>query len=121
MVTKKDFKQLAGLDGVAHYLLVRRDGAVVAGNLETAVSLASTVVLSGISCEAMEKNVGGKRYSYMTIERESGEHLVIFSLGNYFLGVIQQSGNDSIQLIESVIAFLKKLISSGKNHPGIGG
>ncbi len=120
MVTTKDLKQVEDLDGVANYLLVRRDGAVVSKNIEDAVTLASTVVLSGTSCEAMEKNMGGKRYRYMAIERESGEHLLIFSLGNYFLGIIQQSGHDIQKLNDTIIAFLKKLFTKGKNHPGIG-
>ncbi len=120
MVTTKDLKQVADLDGIASYLLVRRDGAVVAQNMEDAVTLASMVVVSGISCEAMEKNLGGKRYRYMAIEREGGEHLLIFSLGNYFLGVIKQSSYDIEQLIDTVSAFLIKIFKKGKNHPGIG-
>ncbi len=119
MATLNDFKRLADLKGVKYYILVKRDGAVVSANMEDAVVLSSTIVMSGLNSEGLETKMGGQRHRYLTIERSDGEDLVVFSLGNYFLGIIKILNCDSLQAITEVIGFLKDLTMKGKNHPGI--
>ncbi len=94
---------------------------MVSANMEDAVALSSTIVMSGINSESLEKKMGGQRYRYLAVERNDGEDLVVFSLGNYFLGIIKMLNYDSPQAITGVIGFLKALTMKGKNHPGIGG
>jgi predicted regulator of Ras-like GTPase activity (Roadblock/LC7/MglB family) len=109
MATVKDFSKLGGIEGVSNYILVRNDGFVVSENYEEAVALSSAIVTSGKYCDSLVDDLGQGRYTYCCIERNSGENVLIFSLGRYYLGIIKHSDSDPQRLADTIIAFLKSL------------
>lgn len=109
MATAKDFSRLGDIAGVSNYILVRNDGYVVSENYEEAVTLSSAIVTSGKQCDSLADDLGNKRYIYCCIERQSGDNVLIFSLGRYYLGIIKHSDSDPQQVADGIIAFLKSL------------
>lgn len=109
MATAKDFSKLGDIDGVSRYILVRNDGYVVSENYEDAVALSSAIVTSGKYCDSLGDDLDGKQYIYSCIERTSGNNVLVFSLGRYYLGIIKHSDTDPQQLADTIIGFLKSL------------
>lgn len=109
MATAKDFSRLGDIDGVSKYILVRNDGYVVSENYEDAVALSSAIVTSGKYCDSLTDDLEDRRYIYCCIERVSGNNVLVFSLGRYYLGIIKHSDTDPQQLADVIIGFLKTL------------
>ena len=114
MTKVTEINKLAEVEGVESFIFVRRDGKVVAENMDNAVSMASTIVMSGLNCESMETLVKEKRYKYLSIERESGKDLIILSLGNFFLGIIKAQEYQSREILDATYSFLKNLMGRKK-------
>ena len=109
MATAKDFSKLGDIEGVSRYILVRNDGYVVSENHEDAVALSSAIVTSGKYCDSLTDDLDGRRYIYCCVERNSGNNVLVFSLGRYYLGIIKHSDTDPQQLADTIIGFLKAL------------
>ena len=109
MATVKDFAKIGNIEGVSKYVLVRNDGFVVSENYEDAVTLSSAIVTSGKYCDSLTDDLDYGRYIYCCIERTSGENVLIFSLGRYYLGIIKHADTDPQQLADAVKAFVKSL------------
>lgn len=109
MASVKDFSRLAQIDGVTHYILVRGDGQVVSQNMDGADSLGQFIAASGTQCDTLAADMGGNRYIHLCIERESGNDLLVFSLGRYYLGILKHADGQRQEIIDNVIYFLKNL------------
>ncbi|MEK6201255.1 MAG: hypothetical protein N2A40_02370 [Desulfobulbaceae bacterium] len=109
MASAKDFARLEQINGVAHYLLVRGDGQVISQNREDAAGLGPIISSCGTQCDALSADMGGNRYIHTCIERESGNDLLVFSLGRYYLGIVKHADGERQEIIDNVIYFLKNL------------
>lgn len=109
MASVKDFARIGNIEGVNNYVLVRNDGFVVSENYEDAISLTSAIVTSGKYCDSLTDDLEFGRYLYCCIERLSGENVLIFSLGRYYLGIIKHADTDPQRLADAVMAFIKSL------------
>ncbi len=109
MASAKDFARLEQIDGVANYILVRGDGQVISQNMENAASFAPIISSSGIQCDALATDMNGSRYIHLCIERESGNDLLVFSLGRYYLGIFKHAESERQQTIDNVIYFIQNL------------
>lgn len=110
MATAKDFAGLDEIEGVSQYVLVREDGQVISENSQDALKLATTIVNSGKHCDSLGDDLNRSRYVYCSVERTSGNDIIVFSLGLYFLGIVKHPDSDPQQLADTVIAFLKGLL-----------
>lgn len=109
MATTKDFSRLANIEGVANYILVRNDGYVVSENYDDAVTLSSAIVTTGKYCESLAEDLADRRYIFCSIERSSGDNVLVFSLGRYYLGIIKHPTSDAQALSDAIIGFLRTL------------
>ena len=109
MVSTSDFNKLSNIKGIAQFILVRKDGHVVTHNSPKMVELSSTIVMSGRNCQKLEEFLESGNCIYLHVEREQGSNLLIFSLGKYFLGVIEKTDSDTKKTVDSIISYLKKL------------
>ena len=109
MATTKDFSRLGDIEGVAHYMLIRNDGYVVSENYDEAVTLSSSIVTTGKYCDSLADDMAGRQYLYCCVERKSGDNILVFSLGRYYLGIIKHPATDPQILADLIIAFLRTL------------
>jgi hypothetical protein len=109
MASAKDFCRLEQINGVSNYILVRGDGQIISQNMENAASFAPIITNGGTQCDTLSTDMGGNRYIHLCIERESGNDLLIFSLGRYYLGIFKHPESERQEIIDNVIYFLKNL------------
>jgi len=113
MSSAKDFTRLEQINGIARYILTRLDGQMISqnndGGTEDAPPLAAFIAKCGVQCDAMSSDMSGNRYIHLSIERESGNDLLIFSLGKFYLGVFKHADSDRQEVIDNVIYFLQHL------------
>jgi hypothetical protein len=109
MATAKDFARLDEIEGVFQYILVRDDGQVISENTQDAAQLSKTIINSGKQLDSLTNDLSGKRYIYCSVERTSGQSILIFSLGLYFLAIVKHPDSDPQQLADTIIVFLKSL------------
>ena len=109
MATAKDFAQIENLNGVASYIMVRGDGHVVGENMEADPALSATIINCGKTCNSLAGDMNDRRHIHLCITRSSGNNLLIFSLGKYYLGVIQHNSVTTQEVADNVINFLKTL------------
>jgi len=109
MASASDFAKLKDINGVFQYILVRNDGHVVTHNTKDAVAFSSTIVMSGRNCKQLESVLDSGQYIYLCVERENGHNLLVFSLGNYFLGIIEEADSDTQTTVDLIIDYLKTI------------
>ena len=104
-----DLARLKGMGSVMDYVVVRQDGQVMLHNLEEAEPLATMVRLVAQNCDTLVLPPSYPRFRHFLLSRECGRHLLVFPLGNYYLGVIQASGMSSRQAAAEVLDFVQQL------------
>lgn len=109
MASAKDFARLEQINGVARYILVRGNGHVVSQNMEDMAGFGPIVSHCGAQCDALGADMNGNRYIHLCIERDSGNDLLVFSLGRYYLGIMKHEESDRQETIDNVIYFLQNL------------
>jgi hypothetical protein len=109
MASANDFARLEQVNGLAHYIMVQGDGQVISQNMENAVSFAPLISSGGTQWDALVKDMGGNRYLHLSIERESGNDLLVFSLGRYYLGIFKHAESERQKPIDNLIYFLQNL------------
>ena len=105
MATIDEFLEIATVEGVKNYILVRNDGEIVARDVEEAEALAALALRCGLGAD----RIGTARYRYLAFRRKGGEDLFIFPVGNYYLGVIKERNIDGARLVDGVQDFIKAL------------
>jgi hypothetical protein len=115
MSASKRFAQtISHMTGVARFVLVRNDGQVIIHNLADPDELATTITLAGTNVQEIQKASGFSPFKYLLFPHPLGEHLLVFALGKYFLGVRVQSDCDNNALIDEITAYLQTLINQGR-------
>ncbi len=109
MASIKDFDHLEQITGVANFILVRNDGQVIRQNMTNAADFAPIISGGGQQCDALAADMNGDRYIHLYMERESGNDLIVFSLGRYYLGIFKYEESERQETIDNVIFFLKNL------------
>lgn len=109
MASTSDFSKLKDIEGVGQYILVRNDGHIVTHNTSNAVELSSTIVMSGQNCKNLENFLDCGQCMYLCIERNNGNNLLVFPLGKYFLGIVEESDSDTKTTVDSIINYLRTI------------
>jgi len=111
---KRFAQRISEMNGVASFILTRNDGLVIVHNLADPDDFATTVTLAGTNALAIRKAIGFSQFRYLLFPHPQGEHLLVFSLDKYFLGVQQLGDCDQISLIEEISGYLQTLLSQGR-------
>ncbi|MEN8257300.1 MAG: hypothetical protein ABFS09_05500 [Thermodesulfobacteriota bacterium] len=113
MMTLHDFSQVKDVVGVTEYVLVRQDGLPMVYDAVDHEGLAQVVMLCGTNCDAIKAGIPS-RFNYFLFSRECGEHLLVFPVGGYYLGVIQNPSVESSHVALSVTNFIRNLVRKAK-------
>ncbi len=109
-----DLARLKGLSAVGDYIVVRQDGKIMLHNIPSPQPFAALIQLVGKNCDALPLPAHFPRFRHFLLSRESGENLLIFPLGNYYLGFIQPPHITSRQAASEVLDFMKGLLHQEK-------
>ncbi|TYP00161.1 hypothetical protein EDC39_101322 [Geothermobacter ehrlichii] len=102
-------RRISQIDGVASFVLVRRDGRVITHNLDDPDDLAALTTLCGLQADSIARALGFSQIDTLMLRRKEKEHLALFKLDRYFLGIIQRPDSDSEKLAQDVRSFLATL------------
>ena len=117
MVTQTEFSRITELPGVKNHLLVKKSGELILTDFPAPEDFAETLVACGREADCL----GSSRFTFLLFNRESCEHLFIFPVGNYYLGVIKERDADSKAVADEVIAFIKAVFSVHVSTKASGG
>ena len=109
MASLDDFAKVKDVVGVAEYVLVRQDGHIMSHDAKDHEDLGQMVMLCGTNCDAIRTGIPN-RFNYFLYSRDCGEHLIVFPVGGFYLGVIQSASVESSHVARSVTEFIRKLI-----------
>ncbi|PLX48694.1 MAG: hypothetical protein C0613_09775 [Desulfobulbaceae bacterium] len=113
MTSLRDFSKVKSVAGVNEYVLVRQDGHVVVHEARDHEALGHIVQLCGANCDAIKTDIPG-RFHYFLYNRDCGEHLLVFPVGSYYLGILQSSAVESSHLALAVQTFIRTLINQAR-------
>lgn len=107
MATAREFaEQLLKIPGIKGYCLLRGDGRIVVQNLSGDEGLTTLVSLAGRVGEALRNGMGFQYFRYLTLTRQGQEHLLVFPVETYLLGIVQKPGVMTSEVAESVSRFI---------------
>jgi hypothetical protein len=109
MASARDFAQLEQLDGISRVLLVQGDGQLINKTTGDGEIYGPLIAASGTQCDTLSADMSGSRYLYLCLERKSGQDILVFPLGRYYLGIIKHAESERQEIIDNVIYFLKNL------------
>jgi hypothetical protein len=78
-------------------------------NFSDAKAISSFVFEVGLNCMILKHTVEFTTFRYFILNRESGESFLVFSVGQYYLGINAIKGADIDALISDIALFLKKI------------
>jgi len=114
MASAEEFsKGIAAIPGIRSYLLVRKDGLLITHNLVNPEELAAAVVSSGLGAAAVKSSLGGSCFRYLAFARANQEKLLVFPIGNYFIGIVQDAETSAPELAAEVIQYILILTNNG--------
>ncbi len=91
--------------GVHRFVFVDSKGIIKGHNIGKPENFAKMIH----ACGRELLTLGKENFRYVSFSRESKKNILIFSVGNSFLGVVKQTGIDDNKVAEAVMA----VISSG--------
>ncbi len=99
------------INGVAGYILLNRQGSILAysENMQRPEKLSKMVYFCGKKIATL----GRKYFKYVSFSRKNNSNILIFPVGNYFLGVVKQKGIKNFTTASAVMEFLN--ILTGKS------
>lgn len=109
MASAKDFARLTLINGITASILVRGDGQIIGQASEEIAAYAPLIARSGAGCDSLSSGMGGNRYLHLCLERESGLDILVFPLGQFYLGVLKDPDSERQEILNQVIFFLKHL------------
>lgn len=100
------------INGVAGYILLDSKGKIITRNtdLQTPEQISKMVY----SCGRNLFSVGKKYFKYASFSRKNNKDILIFPVGNYYLGVVKQAGIGNYETASAVMEFLNVL--AGKRN-----
>ena len=102
--------RLNKIKDVKHFVLARNDGQLVTHNLTEPDNLSSMTTLCGMYANQIRETLGFSNFEHMVLFRGNEEHVVLFPLDRYFLGIVHHSQADLPALIEKITRFLQSLL-----------
>ncbi len=99
-----NFLKITDIEGVDQYVLVDAKGNVVAHRTDDPKQAARTVLNIGKNLYS----IGKTQFKYAIFSRDNKNNLLIFPIGNRYLGVIKQKNVNNMTLINNVKKFLRE-------------
>ncbi len=88
--------------GVHGFVFVDSKGRIMGHNMGKPEPVAKMIYACGRELLAL----GNKNFRYVSFSRESKNNILIFLVGNSFLGVVKQTGINDVKVADAVMARL---------------
>jgi hypothetical protein len=99
------FLQIATIQGVDQYIFVDDKGDIAAHAIKDPLKASAMV----FSCCKNIQAVGKNRFKFALFSRENKKDLILFPLGNYYLGVVKKEKTEPLVLVELILRFIREI------------
>jgi len=103
---------IQGIQGLDGYVIVRQDGQVLSHNVANVESLSALIVMGSLNGNIVKTEVGASLFKHFVVARKTNERLLVFSIGNLWLGLLQRKDTytpDIVNKVQSMIHGLRGL------------
>jgi len=100
-------QKIQGLDG---YVIVKQDGQVLSHNVANVEPLSALIVMGGLNGNVVKTDVGASLFKYLVVTRKTNEKLLVFPIGNCWLGLLQRQDAytpDIVNKVQSMITGMR--------------
>ena len=100
-------EKIARIKGVREFLLVDENRVIIikAHGVKDPEKKAESI----LNCSQKAGSISRSGYQYLLFSRENQNHLLVFPVGTFALGIIQEKGVNSIMLANQVKKALKDI------------
>lgn len=110
MANAKEFvDHVAKIEGVAGCLLVRNDGVLLGQSIDDPEAYATLMVLGGTQGQEIMERLGFSFCRHISFRRQNKQHLYVFPIEHYFLGVLQSGEVASANLLDGIHRLLDRV------------
>jgi hypothetical protein len=105
MSFSENFLQISKIPGVDQYIFLDKKGNIAAHDIKDTQKASDMV----FSCGQDIRVIGRNKFKYGVFSRKNKKNIIIFPVGNYYLGVVKQKDSDTIVLVDIILNFLHEL------------
>ncbi len=106
MIFSEKFLQISMIRGVDQYIFLDNGGNIAAHEIKDPQKACEMVFACGQNIRAVGKN----SFKYALFSRKNKKDIIIFPVGNYFLGVVKKKDTDTFVLVDTILKFLHALL-----------
>ena len=108
MIFPELFLEISKIEGVDEYIFMDNFGNIAAHDIKDPQKVSGMV----FSCGRNIRAVGKDNFKYAIFSRKNKKDIIIFPVGNYFLGVVKQKKTETLVLVNMILKFLQELLST---------
>jgi hypothetical protein len=107
MIFPETFLQISKTKGVDEYIFMDSRGNIAAHDIKDSQKVSGMVLACGQNISA----VGRDKFKYAVFSRKNKRDIIIFPVGNYFLGVVKHEKTETLVLVDIILKFLQEHFS----------
>ena len=107
MIFPEIFLQISKIKGVDGYIFMDNQGNIAAQDIKDSQKVSGMVFACGQNIYA----IGKGQFKYAIFSRKNKRDIIIFPVGNYFLGVVKQKKTETLVLVDIILKFLQEHFS----------
>lgn len=108
---EKFTRKILSIEDVKGFILARDDGQILAHQLSAwhPETVASMMVLNGLDCDQIKHTMGFSHFDYWILTLKNNEHLLVFPVRNYFLGVWSSANRFNTKIAAAIKKFIREI------------
>lgn len=99
-------EKISQLKGVHAYILVNTKARIITHSIQNPDHIAPMISF----CGQQARFIGKTKFKYMVFPRDSQRDLLIFPVGNFFLGVIKSKETKAKLLADGILKIINSLL-----------
>ena len=107
MTFSETFLQISKIEGVDGYIFMDSRGNIAVHDIKDSQKVSGMV----FSCGQNICAIGKDKFKYAVFSRKNKRDIIIFPVGNYFLGVVKQKKTETLVLVDIILKFLQEHFS----------
>ena len=92
------YKDLASVNDIDGFIVTNPDGKIIEQQIQNPEKLAAMVARCGNTL----KTIGKSNFSHAVIQRNNSRDILIFPVGNHYIGMVKKENTKTIRLIHTI-------------------
>ena len=92
------YKDLASIDDIDEFIVTNPDGKIIEQQIQNPEKLAAMIARCGNNLKTIAK----LNFSHAIVKRDNSRDILIFPVGNHYVGMVKKENAKTIQLIHTI-------------------